>query len=120
MQGTQSLEAIQLALENINHRRYRVHKQRVFDRDGRICAMCNTDEGEMHIDHIIPRVAGGDHSLENLRVLCAACNLRKGSRSDRVFLGRTATPSASPASLSPTESRPMLDSPFKNRPDTNQ
>jgi 5-methylcytosine-specific restriction endonuclease McrA len=24
----------------------------------------------MHIDHIIPRKAGGDHSLDNLRVLC--------------------------------------------------
>jgi len=120
MPSLRSLETLQLALENINHRRYRVHKQRVFARDGRICAICNTDEGQMHIDHIIPRVSGGDHSLENLRVLCAACNLRKGSRSDRVFLARTATPSASPASLSPTESKPMLDSPFKNRPNPNQ
>ena len=109
-----------MALENINHRRYRVHKQRVFQRDGRICALCGTDEGEMHIDHIIPRVAGGDHSLENLRVLCAACNQFKGARSDRVFLGRLATPSASPASLSPTQSVPMLDSPFKTRPNPNQ
>jgi hypothetical protein len=114
------LEGYRLALDNINHRRYRVHKQRVFDRDGRICALCGTDEGELHIDHIIPRVNGGDHSLENLRVLCAACNQRKGARSDRVFLARMATPSASPASLSPTESRPMLDSPFKNRPNPSQ
>jgi 5-methylcytosine-specific restriction endonuclease McrA len=120
MLSLRSLETLQLALENINHRRYRVHKQRVFARDGRICAICNTDEGQMHIDHIIPRVNGGDHSLENLRVLCAACNLRKGSRSDRVFLARMATPSASPASLSPTEFKPMLDSPFKNRPNPNQ
>ena len=109
-----------MALENINHRRYRVHKQQVFKRDGRICAICNTDEGEMHIDHIIPRVAGGDHSLENLRVLCAACNLLKGSRSDRVFLGRLATPYVSPASLSLTESSVVLDSPFKTRPNPNQ
>jgi 5-methylcytosine-specific restriction endonuclease McrA len=109
-----------VALENINHRRYRVHKLQVFKRDGRICALCGTDEGEMHIDHIIPRVIGGDHSLENLRVLCAACNLRKGARSDRVFLASTATPSVSTASLSPTESSVMLDSPFKTRPNPNQ
>ena len=109
-----------MALDNINHRRYRVHKQQVFKRDGHICALCGTDEGDMHIDHIIPRVIGGDHSLENLRVLCAACNLRKGARSDRVFLGRLATPSVSPASLSVTESSVVQDSPFKTRPNPNQ
>jgi 5-methylcytosine-specific restriction endonuclease McrA len=104
MQCTQSLEEIQLALDEINSRRYRVQRERVFMRDGRACQLCGTDEGEMHIDHIIPRKAGGDHSLDNLRVLCKTCNLRKGALNEGVFLARTATPPVSPSKISPRQS----------------
>jgi 5-methylcytosine-specific restriction endonuclease McrA len=45
----------------------------------------------MHIDHIISRKSGGDHSLDNLRVLCKSCNLRKGAKEDGVFLAQAAT-----------------------------
>jgi len=69
-----------MALDKLNSRRYREQRERVFMRDGRSCQLCGTDEGEMHIDHIIPRKVGGDHSLDNLRVLCKSCNLRKGAK----------------------------------------
>ena len=75
-----------MALDKLNTRRYREQRERIFSRDGRVCQICGTDEGEMHIDHIIPRKAGGDHSMDNLRVLCKACNLRKGALNDGVFL----------------------------------
>ena len=81
-----------MALDKLNSRRYREQRERVFMRDGRMCQLCGTDEGEMHIDHIIPRKSGGDHSLDNLRVLCKLCNLRKGALNEGVFLGKTATP----------------------------
>jgi 5-methylcytosine-specific restriction endonuclease McrA len=81
-----------MALDKLNSRRYRAQRERVFNRDGRSCAVCGTDQGEMHIDHIIPRKVGGTHDLDNLRVLCKSCNLRKGALNDGVFLGRTATP----------------------------
>ena len=81
-----------MALDKLNTRRYRGQRERVFNRDGRICQICGTDEGEMHIDHIISRKSGGTHDLDNLRVLCKSCNLRKGSMNDGVFLGKTATP----------------------------
>jgi 5-methylcytosine-specific restriction endonuclease McrA len=58
----------------------------------------------MHIDHIIPRKAGGDHSLDNLRVLCKSCNLRKGALNEGVFLARQATPPAFPSYTSPMTS----------------
>jgi 5-methylcytosine-specific restriction endonuclease McrA len=109
-----------MALDKLNSRRYREQRERVFMRDGRFCQICGTDEGEMHIDHIIPRKAGGDHSLDNLRVLCKSCNLRKGALNDGVFLSKTATPPVFSGDTSPMQSEPMLDSPFKTRPSPDQ
>ena len=109
-----------MALDKLNTRRYRGQRERVFMRDGRICQICGTDEGEMHIDHIISRKSGGDHSLDNLRVLCKSCNLRKGAKEDGVFLAQTATPPVFSGILSPTQSETMLDSPFKTRPNPSQ
>lgn len=109
-----------MALDKLNSRRYRGQRDRVFMRDGRVCQICGTDEGEMHIDHIIPRKSGGTHDLDNLRVLCKSCNLRKGALNDGVFLGKTATPPVFSTYASPMQSEPMLDSPFKTRPDPSQ
>jgi 5-methylcytosine-specific restriction endonuclease McrA len=74
----------------------------------------------MHIDHIISRKSGGDHSLDNLRVLCKNCNLRKGALNEGVFLAKRATPPVFSSDLSLTQSETMLDSPFKIRPSANQ
>jgi 5-methylcytosine-specific restriction endonuclease McrA len=109
-----------MALDKLNTRRYRGQRERVFNRDGRSCAICGTDEGEMHIDHIISRKSGGTHDLENLRVLCKSCNLRKGSKNDGVFLAQTATPNVFTACIYPMQSEPMPDSPFKIKPNPNQ
>ena len=109
-----------MALDKLNTRRYRGQRDRVFSRDGRVCQICGTDEGEMHIDHIIPRKAGGTHDLDNLRVLCKSCNLRKGALNDGVFLGKTATPPVFPAHIYPMQSEPMPDSPFKIKPSPSQ
>ena len=105
-----------MALDKLNSRRYRVHKQRVFDRDGRICRYCGSDEEPLHIDHIIPRKVGGTHDLENLQVLCKACNLKKSSKDEGVFLAQTATPPVFSSRISPMQSELMLDSPFTVRP----
>jgi 5-methylcytosine-specific restriction endonuclease McrA len=106
-----------MGIDKLNSRRYRVQRERVFMRDGRVCQICGTDEGEMHIDHIIPRKVGGDHSLDNLRVLCKSCNLRKGALNEGVFLAQGATPPVfSKTSLSKTL-QIVPESPF-NKPDT--
>jgi 5-methylcytosine-specific restriction endonuclease McrA len=105
-----------MALDKLNSRRYRVHKERVFMRDGRQCRYCGSDEEPLHIDHIIPRKAGGTHDLDNLQVLCKSCNLRKSSKQEGVFLAQTATPPVFSEHLSLTRSETMLDSPFKIRP----
>jgi hypothetical protein len=104
-----------MAIEPINSRRYRKQRELVFKMHGRVCAYCGTDEGEMHIDHIIPRSKGGDHSLDNLQVLCKPCNQAKGAK-ETFFPTQGATPPVFSAFLSPTRSIPAEDSPFTRKP----
>ena len=109
-----------MALDKLNSGKYKAQRQRVFKRDGHVCAYCGIDEGVMHIDHIIPRKVGGDHAMENLQVLCKSCNQAKAAKSEGVFLAQTATPPVFSDYISPMQSETMLDSPFKTRPDPSQ
>lgn len=62
--------------------------RQVFDRDGFKCQLCNmildpslrgtNNEHAPEIDHIIPFAKGGDHTIDNLQVLCRSCNIIKG------------------------------------------
>jgi 5-methylcytosine-specific restriction endonuclease McrA len=106
-----------MALDKLNSRKYRAHKERVFARDGRTCRYCGSDEEPLHIDHIISRKRGGTHDLENLQVLCKLCNLRKSSKEEGVFLAQVATPPVFSSRISPMQSEQPQDSPFKLRPD---
>lgn len=54
-------------------------KQKVFDRDGRMCAKCGSTT-KLCIDHIIPVSRGGFTKMENLQVLCEKCNLIKSDQ----------------------------------------
>lgn len=55
-------------------------------RDGARCARClRTDD--LHIDHVVPLSRGGSNDINNLRFLCRACNLHKGSRLDSEIPG---------------------------------
>lgn len=51
-----------------------------FERDGFRCAYCGGDTGPFEIDHIIPRVRGGENVLENVCVSCRFCNRSKRDR----------------------------------------
>jgi 5-methylcytosine-specific restriction endonuclease McrA len=106
-----------MALDKLNSRKYRAHKERVFARDGRTCRYCGSDEEPLHIDHIISRKRGGTHDLENLQVLCKSCNLRKSSKEEGVFLAQVATPPVFSSRISPMQSEQPANSPFTLRPD---
>ncbi|MEU1575528.1 HNH endonuclease signature motif containing protein [Streptomyces collinus] len=63
--------------------RERVHipddvKQLVWIRDQGRCRVCGATS-ELQFDHIIPVAMGGSSEVDNLQLLCGACNRRKGA-----------------------------------------
>lgn len=61
---------------------------KVFARDGYRCVYCGGvfPEEELTVDHVQPRVRGGDHSGGNVVTACGGCNTLKGSRRIADFL----------------------------------
>jgi 5-methylcytosine-specific restriction endonuclease McrA len=55
----------------------------LLERAGGVCQAENCDKvitlQTMHVDHIVPVSAKGDHSYANTQALCEPCNLAKGS-----------------------------------------
>lgn len=47
--------------------------------DGTLCRHCGATQ-KLTVDRIIPRSRGGTNDLDNLQLLCRACNSRKGAR----------------------------------------
>lgn len=37
-------------------------------------------EAAFHLDHVVPRIAGGPTTADNLALACVSCSLRKGAR----------------------------------------
>ena len=117
MHSLRSLEKIQLALDPRDSRKWRALRLRILARDGHVCGYCGQDATT--VDHILPIRKHPDQAMnpENLISACRECNSKKGSRSQGVFLARTFTPPVFSDYISPMQSEPMLDSPFKTRPE---
>jgi 5-methylcytosine-specific restriction endonuclease McrA len=64
---------------------WRKLREQVFRRDGRVCYRCGAYATT--VDHAVPVVLGGSHSLQNLRPACARCNYSAGAS-----LGNRLTP----------------------------
>jgi 5-methylcytosine-specific restriction endonuclease McrA len=63
-------------------------RARIFERDGFRCAYCDVEylAAELTIDHVEPRMRGGDTSSGNLVTACVACNSAKGGQPAWRFL----------------------------------
>jgi len=69
-------------------------RRAVIERDGRVCQLCSrpvvvrtrrrgrarTHDHQLTLDHVVAVVNGGATSIDNLRVCCRRCNMRKGAR----------------------------------------
>ena len=97
-------------------RKYKAQRLLVLARDGYTCAYCGQDADT--VDHVVSIKAGGDPiSLENMLACCKRCNSAKGSRSQGVFLARTATPPAFPSHTSPKTTGTVLAGPCTGQPE---
>ena len=61
-------------------------KAEVVERQGsESCAICGVTD-DLALDHIHPLAAGGSHTLDNVRLLCAPCNGWKVAEIDRPLI----------------------------------
>lgn len=70
----------------------KVTRAEILRRDGPCCAFCGIETTQpihlksaatdRHYDHIVPLKRGGHHSMKNMRILCAKCNISKKDRLD--------------------------------------
>ena len=99
-------------------RDYKRVRLQVLARDGYTCYYCGQDATT--VDHVIPIVKGGDPiSHDNMVAACRRCNSSKGSRSEGLFLQRSATPPVFIDNISPMRSVMAEDTPFTARPIAN-
>ena len=65
-----------------------MRREQIFARDEYRCAYCGEPYGIdlLTVDHVQPKMRGGDGSGGNLVTACAPCNARKGGASLAQFL----------------------------------
>jgi 5-methylcytosine-specific restriction endonuclease McrA len=60
----------------------KLNRRNLYARDTNRCQYCGQHFAtrELTIDHVVPRVQGGEHTWVNLVCACVRCNTRKGGR----------------------------------------
>lgn len=70
-------------------RKKRNRIKKTLEKSGWQCEWCGCDDiDSFTIDHRVPRSRGGSNALDNLRILCFACNELKGNMLDHEVLER--------------------------------
>ncbi len=66
---------------NTRNHYVKLTKEAIFKRDNYRCQYCGADKKPLTIDHIVPKVKGGQDSWTNLVTACQKCNNLKGNKS---------------------------------------
>jgi 5-methylcytosine-specific restriction endonuclease McrA len=71
-----------LGYERLPREPVKLNRRNIYARDQNRCQYCGKhfSTKELTLDHVLPRVQGGDNSWTNLVCACVKCNARKGGR----------------------------------------
>ncbi len=72
---------------------YKTHRHTLYGRQEGLCGGCQVmfPFRNMTVDHIVPQSRGGNDHLDNLQLLCGACNSTKGTLSQEAFIAKLKT-----------------------------
>ena len=86
MVGGQPAHHDRTDLGRLSH--YRNHVDTLYGKQAGDCDGCGVHfpKRNLTVDHIVPKSKGGTDHVENLWLLCGACNSSKGTRSQLEFL----------------------------------
>ena len=71
-----------LTYDRVPKEQVKLNRRNIYARDGNRCQYCGKafSTKELTLDHVRPRVQGGENSWVNLVCACVRCNARKGGR----------------------------------------
>ncbi|MCE2882219.1 MAG: HNH endonuclease [Planctomycetaceae bacterium] len=71
-----------LGYDRLPREQVKLNRRNIYARDGNRCQYCGKtfSTRELTLDHVRPRVQGGENSWTNLVCACVKCNMRKGGR----------------------------------------
>ena len=71
-----------LGYDRLPREQVKLNRRNIYARDGNRCQYCGRTftTKELTLDHVKPRVQGGENSWTNLVCACVRCNARKGGR----------------------------------------
>jgi 5-methylcytosine-specific restriction endonuclease McrA len=74
-----------LGYDRLPRQQVKLNRRNLYARDANQCQYCGSHfpTRELTIDHVVPRVQGGEHGWENLVCACVKCNAKKGGRTPR-------------------------------------
>ncbi len=71
-----------LGYDRFPREQVKLNRRNIYSRDANQCQYCGHffSTKELTLDHVVPRVQGGENSWANLVCACVRCNARKGGR----------------------------------------